>query len=250
MSSSDSIHALAMMESVALNEESRVIVDDLDYVLVSKNNDNDAMEVDDDSYDYCEDVVSMLSVEQPSSLSVCSDLPSIDPACFGIEKEEAKPQRRPRVISFGNDEDELCTRTGKFESTVEPLDEQMTETEESVESVDTPIVEPEPPVEENQTMSEADERIESIAETAMTEMKSCRLPRLFLRRVKRGTIKKPRRRIAPRNQRAWQLSVQRKLWKSIDGKLQTRRRGLPSLLLLFRMFIVLVVSKNVFAVFM
>lgn len=172
MSSSDSIHALAMMESVALNEESRVIVDDLDYVLVSKNNDNDAMEVDDDSYDYCEDVVSMLSVEQPSSLSVCSDLPSIDPACFGIEKEEAKPQRRPRVISFGNDEDELCTRTGKFESTVEPLDEQMTETEESVESVDTPIVEPEPPVEENQTMSEADERIESIGETAMTEMKS------------------------------------------------------------------------------
>ena len=172
MSSSDSIHALAMMESVALNEESRVIVDDLDYVLVSKNNDNDAMDVDDDSYDYCEDVVSMLSVEQPSSLSVCSDLPSIDPTCFGIEKEQVKPQRRPRVISFGNDEDEVRTRTGKFESTVEPLDEQMTEAEESVESVDTPVVEPDPPVEENHIMSEADERIESIAEQAMAEMKS------------------------------------------------------------------------------
>lgn len=176
MSSAGSTNPFAMMESVALNE-SHVIVDDIDYVLVNskKKNENDEMQLDDDSYDYCEDAVSMLSVEQPSSLSVCSDLPSIDPASFGIEtKEEVappKPERRPRVISFGNDEDELRTRSGKFESSIEPLDEQMTEVEETSESVATPVAaEPEPESPTDAKMSEAEERIEAIAEKAIQDM--------------------------------------------------------------------------------
>jgi len=173
MSSSGSSNAFPMMESVALNE-SHVVVEDIDYVLVEPQNKND-MQMDDDSYDYCEDVVSMLSVEQP--LSVCSDLPSIDPTCFGIDtKEEAKPERRPRVISFGNDEDELCTRTGKFQSSVEPLDEHMSEVEEDSESAVTSIAEateemiaePEPMEEK---VSDDEERIEAIAAEAMVDMK-------------------------------------------------------------------------------
>lgn len=144
-SSGSSSNPFAMMESVALNE-SRVIVEDIDYVLVdaAEPKNTNAMELDDDSYDYCEDVESILSVERPpSSLSVCSDLPSIDPTSFGIEtmtttKEEPKPVRRPRVISFGNDEDELKTRTGKFESNIEPLDEQMVEADSGVGVEDDP----------------------------------------------------------------------------------------------------------------
>jgi len=173
MSISGSINAFAMMESVALNE-SHIIVEDIDYVLVEPQN-NDDMEVDDDSYDYCEDVVSMLSVDQPSSLSVCSDLPSLDPTFFGIEtKEEIIPERRPRVISFGNDEDEIRTRTGKFEPAVEPLDEQMTEVEETLDSVASFDAEsPEEKVSDDteEKLSEEEERIDSIAETAMEEIK-------------------------------------------------------------------------------
>lgn len=175
MSSSDSLNAFAMMESVALNE-SRVIVEDIDYVLVeaqNKYNNHDDMQVDDDSYDYCDDVVSMLSVEH---LSVCSDLPSIDPMSFGMDatEEEKKPERRPRVISFGNDEDELCTRTGKFEPAVEPLDEQMSGVEETSGSVEMPDAElPKEKISElDVELSPEEERIESIAEKAMEDLKS------------------------------------------------------------------------------
>jgi hypothetical protein len=133
MSSSESINAIIMMESVALNESH--VIENFDFVLVEPENIDDNMGVDEDSYDYCDDAISMLSVENPSSLSVCSDLPSVDPAFFEVDtNKELKTKRRPRLISFGNDEDEARIRSERFQASIENLDEQMAQEGTSEES--------------------------------------------------------------------------------------------------------------------
>ena len=170
MSSSDSIKSVNMMESVALYESH--IVEDTDYVLVEpQQNNGNNMEIDDDddSYDYCDDVVSMLSVEQPSSLSVCSDLPSIDPTAFGIEPtKEMKSERRPRLISFGNDEDEARIRSERFQSSIETLDEEMGSQEHGFDSTGTSIVdstEDSDETPERETLAESTEESDEQSET-------------------------------------------------------------------------------------
>jgi hypothetical protein len=103
------------------------------------------------------------------SLTVDTDLPSIDPTSFGLEpsspmegeekapEEEKKPERRPRVISFGNEEDEEQTRTGRFESDEEAIDELLVDEEtepetpglSSSESWNPPVIEAEKKVQES-----------------------------------------------------------------------------------------------------
>jgi hypothetical protein len=110
-----------MMESVVLNES--IVIED--YVLVESEN-NDNMDFDEHSYDYCDDDISMSSLEHHSSLSICSDLPSVDPTVFdGDTTKEVNPERRPRLISFGNDEEEALIQSEIFQVSVETLDEQM-----------------------------------------------------------------------------------------------------------------------------
>lgn len=125
MSSSESVNAIIMMESVALNESH--VIENFDFVLVEPENIDDNMNVDEDSYDYCDDAISMFSVENPSSLSIYSDLPSVDPTVFEVDNnnKELKRERRPRLISFGNDEDEARIRSERFQSSVGTLDERM-----------------------------------------------------------------------------------------------------------------------------
>jgi hypothetical protein len=130
MSFSESINAIIMMESVALNESH--IIENFDFVLVEPEDLDDNMDVDEDSYDYCDDAISMLSVENPSSLSVCSDVQSFDPTVFEVDtNKELKPERRPRLISFGNDEDEARIRSERFQASVETLDEQVAQEDTS-----------------------------------------------------------------------------------------------------------------------
>lgn len=122
-----------MMESVALNESH--VIEDIDYVLVERENNDGNIVVDEDTYDYCDDVVSMLSVEHPSSLSICSDLPSVDPTVFDVDPtKEVKPEPRPRLISFGNEEDEAQIRSERFQASVKTLDEQDSQEGSSGES--------------------------------------------------------------------------------------------------------------------
>jgi hypothetical protein len=128
------------MESVALYESH--VIEDFDFVLVEPENQDDNMDVDEDSYDYCDDAISMLSVDNPSSLSVCSDLPSVDSTVFEVDtNKELKPERRPRLISFGNDEDEAGIRSERFQASVETLDEQMAQEGTSEESTLSSITE-------------------------------------------------------------------------------------------------------------
>lgn len=133
-----------MMESVALTE-SHIIAEVNDFVMVEPE--EEFMELgDDDSYDYCDDVMS----EAADSISVCSDLPSIDPASFGLEPTEAEEKtegRRPRVVSFGNEEDEAQSRSERFKASVESIDEVMSEEQgtplvvDSAEEEATPMLE-------------------------------------------------------------------------------------------------------------